>query len=274
MFPLLIGLIGSSIISGQIISRTGKYKALIAASIAIMAIGIFLMTHITADVDLLTLYAWMFITGIGIGPTLAAFTIVVQNAVPFSKLGVATSNLTFFRQIGGSVGLAIAGTVFGQALQDLFPGKLIPVVDQMKAALPTSQVPLPFQPAFATGLDQFRTALASGGTASFDTNQFAGVGQSFGHAVVTRFASQAPAQAKPIIDGFFGPFVPKMDQAFFDAFSLAIGRTFEIAVVTCVLAVIATLFMRELALRKGFGPQPGAAPAEGETGAAPFAAMH
>ena len=48
----------------------------------------------------------MFVTGVGIGPTLSVFTIVVQNAVPFSKLGVATSNLTFFRQIGGSVGLA------------------------------------------------------------------------------------------------------------------------------------------------------------------------
>ncbi len=276
MFPLLIGLIGSSIISGQVISRTGKYKALIAVSISVMAVGIFLMTRITADVDLLTLYAWMFITGIGIGPTLAAFTIVVQNAVPFSKLGVATSNLTFFRQIGGSVGLAIAGTVFGQALQDLFPSKLIPVVDQMKAALPTSQVPPQIQPLFAGGLDQFRATLASGGTGSFDTNQFAGVGQSFRPAVVAHFSSQAPAQAKPIITGFFGPFIPKMDQAFFDAFSLAVGRTFEIAVVTTVLAVVATLFMRELALRKGFGPRPGAGASEGqgEPEPAPMVAMH
>ena len=63
----------------------------------------------------------MFVTGIGIGPTFSVFTIIVQNAVPFQKLGVATGNLTFFRQIGGSVGLAIAGTVFGQALKDQLP---------------------------------------------------------------------------------------------------------------------------------------------------------
>jgi hypothetical protein len=244
-----------------------------------MTVGIWLMSHITADTDMLVFYGWMFVTGIGIGPTLAAFTIVVQNAVPFSKLGVATSNLTFFRQIGGSIGLAIAGTVFGQSLKDLFPGKLIPVVDQMKSALPGSQVPAPFQPAFASGLDQFRAALAGGGTGSFDTNQFAGVGQSFGHAVVSNFEKVAPAQAKPIIDGFFGPFIPAMDHAFFDAFSLAIGKTFEIAVVTTVLAVVATLAMKELPLRKGFGPRPGAAPgAEGEEAggdvSAPMVAMH
>ena len=55
------------------------------------------------------LYFWQFLAGLGIGPTLAVFTIIVQNAVPWQKLGVATSNLTFFRQIGGTVGLAIAG---------------------------------------------------------------------------------------------------------------------------------------------------------------------
>ena len=58
----------------------------------------------------------MFIAGLGVGPTFSVFTIVVQNAVPFSQLGVATSNLTFFRQIGGTVALAIVGTIFGSTL--------------------------------------------------------------------------------------------------------------------------------------------------------------
>ena len=73
----------------------------ILAGLAAMSVGLFLMSHIQADTQLPVLWVWMFITGLGIGPTLAVFTIVVQNAVPFSKLGVATSNLTFFRQIGG-----------------------------------------------------------------------------------------------------------------------------------------------------------------------------
>ena len=75
-----------------------------------MTIGIALMTQLRSDTSLPVFWLWMFITGVGIGPTLSVFTIVVQNAVPFNKLGVATSNLTFFRQIGGTIALAFVGT--------------------------------------------------------------------------------------------------------------------------------------------------------------------
>ena len=72
-------------------------------------------------------WLWMFIAGLGVGPTFSVFTIVIQNAVPFQQLGVATSNLTFFRQIGGTVALAFVGTIFAT----LVPGHLVP---QMTAA--------------------------------------------------------------------------------------------------------------------------------------------
>ena len=68
----------------------------------------------------------MFLTGLGIGPSFAVFTIVVQNAVPFAQLGAATSNLTFFRQVGGSVGLAIAGAIFGSAFRTRSPSSWPP----------------------------------------------------------------------------------------------------------------------------------------------------
>jgi EmrB/QacA subfamily drug resistance transporter len=112
-FPLLIGVIAGSIGSGQLIARTGRYKALILGSLVLVAIGSFLMTNLRAETDYLLLSAWMVILGLGVGPTLAAFTIVIQNAVPVHQLGAATSSLTFFRQIGGSIGLAVAGTFFG-----------------------------------------------------------------------------------------------------------------------------------------------------------------
>ncbi|HSL98293.1 MAG TPA: MDR family MFS transporter [Candidatus Deferrimicrobiaceae bacterium] len=267
MFPLLIGLILSSILSGQIIARTGKYKALIVGAIGVMTIGMWLMSQVTADVDTLTLYAWMFVTGVGIGPTLAGFTIIVQNAVSYDKLGVATSNLTFFRQIGGSVGLAIAGTVFGQSLRDLLPGKLGPIFTDIAAA-----VPAPFR-------DQLSN-LGSGGLPNLDLGQASGVGQSFGQALIEYAKTSAPPPAQPLIEPLIGPFVGRLDAAFFDAFTLAIGQTFVVALVTAAVAVGAALVMRELPLRTTLGRRPSAAAqADGETDAgtpapSPVSAMH
>ena len=66
-----------------------------------------LLTQLRVGTDDLVLAAWMFVAGLGIGPTFAVFTIVVQNAVPFQDLGAATSDLTLFRQIGTTVGIAV-----------------------------------------------------------------------------------------------------------------------------------------------------------------------
>ena len=106
IWPLLVGLMGSSIGTGLLISRLGRYKWLMTGGAVLMLVGGFLMTHITAGVNDWVLWAWMLILGLGIGPAMAGYTVVVQNAVDPSRLGVATSTLTFLRQIGASVGLA------------------------------------------------------------------------------------------------------------------------------------------------------------------------
>src|SRR3954449_7939851 len=121
MLPLVGGLIVSSIASGLIVSKTGRYKWLLVGSITLIAIGTLLMTQLTKDTPMPVLWAWMLVTGLGVGPTFSVFTIVIQNAVPFRQLGVATSNLTFCRQIGGSVALAFVGTIFAQSLTEDLP---------------------------------------------------------------------------------------------------------------------------------------------------------
>ncbi len=238
IFPMLIGLIGSSIIAGALVSRTGKYKAIVIAGLASMTVGITLMTQLRADTEYPVLFLWMFIAGLGIGPTLSVFTIIVQNAVPFSKLGVATSNLTFFRQIGGSVGLAIAGTVFGQGLVDQLPGQTDRVFASMAAQAPE---------AARSGIAQFQTAFNSAFQSGqgIDLNNQTGVGQSFGMAIL----DQVPAAFQNVIQ----PFVRDFDQAFANAMSLAIANTFWIAVGATILGFIAALFMRELPLRRTMG---------------------
>jgi EmrB/QacA subfamily drug resistance transporter len=217
--PLMVGLIFSSIVSGLIVARTGSYKWLLVGAIAVMGISTALMTQLTAQTDLAVVWFWMFLAGLGVGPTFSVFTIVVQNAVPFSQLGVATSNLTFFRQIGGSVALAIVGTIFGSTfLEQIGP--------QLGAAGVPAQVVAGFGQATASG--------------ALDFNQLTGVGD-LGAAILaaTPEAFRAGLQ----------PFIPQIVAGIHEAFSLAVAQTFWIGVAAAVVAGVAAAFMIEHPLR-------------------------
>jgi len=124
IWPLLVGLMGGSIGTGQLISKFGRYKWLMVGGAAVMLLGGFLLTHLTAGVSDWVLWGWLLVLGLGLGPAMAGFTVVVQNAVPRTRLGVATSTLTFLRQIGASVGLAAAGTVFASSFANRLPTSL------------------------------------------------------------------------------------------------------------------------------------------------------
>ena len=227
--PLMVGLISSSIASGIFVARTGRYKWLTVGSIVLMGISTLLMTQLTANTPLPVVWFWMFLSGLGVGPTFAVFTIIVQNAVPFQMLGVATSNLTFFRQIGGSVALAIVGTIFGSAFKD----QLAP---QMAAAGVPAQV--------VTGFGQ---AASSG---ALDFNKLTGVGD-----LGTAILNSIPTQFQSAIQ----PFIPQVVTGIHQAFSLAVAQTFWIGVVAAAVAAVAAAGMRELPLRKGFSPEQAAA---------------
>ncbi len=222
---LLAGLILGSVGSGLIVSRTGRYKAVILIGLAVMAVGLVLMSNLRADTELPILWVWMFITGIGIGPTLAVFTIVVQNAVPVRALGVATSNLTFFRQIGGSVGLALLGTVFATRLTD-------EIGPQMVAAGVPPQVVSQFanQPGGGSATDLLR------------------VGGDLGPTLL----AQVPEQFRPLVE----PLIPNIVFGINQAFSLAVDQVFLIGAATTVVALLVAAFMRELPLRKTMGRRP------------------
>jgi EmrB/QacA subfamily drug resistance transporter len=211
--PLMVGLIASSIVSGLIVARTGRYKWLIAGSVAVMGFAVLLMTQLTQDTPVPVVWLWMFIAGLGVGPTFSVPTIVIQNAVPFRELGVATSNLTFFRQIGGTISLAFVGTIFGTAFAD----NLVP---QMTAA----GVPAPLVDGFTK----------SGG--NFDLSQLTGVGnlpQVLASVIPPQFQSAIPL----IVDGIHG------------AFSLATAQTFWLGVIGAVVSFVAALAIKEIPLR-------------------------
>jgi MFS family permease len=221
--PLMVGLIASSIASGLIVARTGKYKWMTVGAIIVMGISTALMTQLRADTPLPIVWSWMFIAGLGVGPTFSVFTIIVQNAVPFHELGVATSNLTFFRQIGGTVALAIVGTIFASGFQD----QLVP---QLTAAGVPAQV-----------VSGFAQASSSG---ALDFNQLTGVGD-----LGTAILANLPAAIRPGVE----PFVGNIVTGIHEAFSLGVASTFWIGVVAAAIAALAAASMHELALRRSSG---------------------
>jgi len=218
--PLMVGLIFSSIVSGLIVSRTGRYKWLIVGSVAVMGFAVLLMTQLTKDTPVPVVWLWMFIAGLGVGPTFSVPTIVIQNAVPFRELGVATSNLTFFRQIGGTIALAFVGTIFATSFQEqLFP--------QMVAAGVPQQV-----------MDGFKQASAGG--AGFDFASLTGVGN-LGAAILAAIPVEFQAAIQP--------FIGAMVEGVHGAFSLATAQTFWLGVVGAIVSAIAAVAIKEIPLR-------------------------
>lgn len=111
MLPLVAGLLSASIVSGRIISSTGKYRWFPIIGTMITGAGLFLMSHISITTSMWTLGFWMVIVGIGIGMFMQVMTLAVQNALPYSELGTATSAVTFFRSMGSTFGTSIFGSI-------------------------------------------------------------------------------------------------------------------------------------------------------------------
>jgi len=111
MLPMIAGLMGASMISGRLISKTGKYKLYPIVGSLLLAMGVWLFSHLSLTTSHVTLSIWMFIIGAGVGSFMQIPILAVQNSTARAELGTATSTVTFFRSIGGSLGGAIFGTI-------------------------------------------------------------------------------------------------------------------------------------------------------------------
>jgi EmrB/QacA subfamily drug resistance transporter len=116
LLPLMAGLLLTSIGSGQVIARTGRYRAFPIAGTAIAVGGLLLLTRLDAGTSTAAAAAYLFVLGLGLGMVMQVLVLAVQNAVPYEQLGVATSGATLFRSIGGSLGTALLGAVFAGRL--------------------------------------------------------------------------------------------------------------------------------------------------------------
>ncbi|MFG2607730.1 DHA2 family efflux MFS transporter permease subunit [Streptomyces sp. NPDC048514] len=118
MLPMVIGLLLSSTVSGQIVSRTGRWKVFPVTGTAVTAIGLLLLHQLDEFSSTAQMSVYFFVFGLGLGLVMQVLVLIVQNAVSYEDLGVATSGATFFRSIGASFGVAIFGTVFASRLGD------------------------------------------------------------------------------------------------------------------------------------------------------------
>ena len=112
MVPMMAGMLTSSIVAGQLISRTGRYKIFPIVGTATMTVGLLLLSRMTVDTSLTVASLLMMVLGLGMGLVMQVLILAAQNAVSYSDLGVATSGATLFRLIGGSVGTAALGAIF------------------------------------------------------------------------------------------------------------------------------------------------------------------
>ena len=164
----------------------------------------------------------MAITGLGVGPTFAVFTLVVQNSVPIRQLGSATSNVTLFQQLGGTVGLAITGTIFGSVMLEEVPR-------QMSAA----GVP----DAGRLGIPDRRQLDAKRSLA----------GRDLGASILAQVPEAFRAQVEP--------FIPAMVTGIHEAISIATGSTFVVGIWTALLAALIVLVLLP-GRRMGEGSEP------------------
>jgi EmrB/QacA subfamily drug resistance transporter len=116
LVPLMAGVLTTSIVSGLLITRWGRYKMFPIIGTAMMIIGMFLLSLMNEHTSILLESLYMLVLGLGLGLVMQVLVIAVQNAVEYRNLGTATSGATFFRSIGGSFGTAIFGAIFSNLL--------------------------------------------------------------------------------------------------------------------------------------------------------------
>jgi MFS family permease len=126
LIPLTLGIVVASTVSGQLVSRIGRYKVFPIIGATLLTAGFWLLTHIQVTTSTAALSAWMLVVGLGIGCIMQTAVLAVQNAVAYQDLGTATSATVFFRLLGGSLGTALFGAVLLNRLKHnlavLLPG--------------------------------------------------------------------------------------------------------------------------------------------------------
>ncbi len=217
--PMMLGFMASSLIGGQLMSRTGRYKILAMIGFVVATVGLFLLSRMTIHTTNGELVRDMIISGLGIGVMMSLFTIVVQNAFPVRQLGEVTGTLTFFRSMGSTIGLAALGAVITNTM-----------TSKLQANMPAALKPLVPVSDLTNVSSQSQSGSGGNSLSQLANFLFAHFGQQRGVALLNQ-----------------------LQLAIKTSFASAITEAMFIGAITMAAAFFVTLFLREIPLRKGRG---------------------
>ncbi len=216
--PMMLGVVFGALISGQSLSRAGgHYRLQGAAGIAILLVGIFLLSQMTTETSNAMALMNIIITGLGLGITLPLYLITIQNAVPHSVLGITTSTNTFFRTVGGAIGLAVGGSVMTNTFPAKFTEGLSP---QLTSIIPPDQL----------------SAMAENPQALVSPDALTQL-----QGLFVNFGEQGVMLLQSLVDTLR------------ESLGLAIGQVFTVSFFILIAALVVSLFIKQIPLRTNHG---------------------
>ena len=223
LLPLMAGMLITSVVGGQIVSKTGRYRAFPIVGTAIMTVGLFLLSRLTVETSTFTASLYMFVTGFGIGLVMQVLVVAVQNAVDYEDLGVATSGNSLLRSVGSSVGTAVVGTIFATQLTSHLasaftgastgPGRIGTLGASELAKLPPG-VHATVLDAYAASLDRAFLVTGAISVIAFGASWF-----------IKELPMRTTVRAEDMGGAFASPRPPDSLAEIFRALSVLVGRT-------------------------------------------------
>lgn len=231
--PLTLAVVVTNVIGGQIISRTGHYQRVAIFGMVICTIGVALLLGMGANTDNFTLVRNMIILGLGLGFVLPVYTVAVQNALPYNRLGVVTSSVQFSRSIGSTIGISVLGAIVANVFASSFTSAQSPALKRVLDAAAAQKHAIPTDPQVLVN-----PATQQQIRAGFE----AFLGTQNGKALFDQFISTVSGS---LLDG--------------------VRASFFAMLVMAIAALVATLFLKEIPLRTtNAAPTPGEGPAIAE----------
>ncbi|MCU1641643.1 MAG: transporter [Nocardia sp.] len=225
MLPLVVGMMTASIFAGQTISRTGRYKIFPPLGAGLLVLGLFMLHFIGADTPLYVAMLFMLIVGLGLGNLMQPLTLAIQNALPPQDMGVSTAAATFFRQIGGTLGVAVFLSIM---FSQIGPN----ISTELQSAATTSS----YQQAIRDGMQSSNPADV---------------------ALATGLAQHDQAAAAKVLDdsSIIQKVNPTLAHPLKVGFANAMDTVFLVAAAVALIALILVMFWKEVPLRTSGGIQ-------------------